>query len=63
MRVILLAAVAAIGFGLLSPTGAAALPAGGSAIGRSAADVQILQDVHWRWRWRHRHYRRCWRCW
>jgi hypothetical protein len=65
MRLVVLAAISALGLGLLSMSGASAMPANGVAIGQAASAGQLAQPVWWRYRYRwHRwHYHYWWRRW
>jgi hypothetical protein len=64
MRIAVLAAIAAAGVGLLAMSAASAAPVYGTAIGSTAANLNLMQEVQWRRRYHHRRfcYRHPYRC-
>jgi len=64
MRSIVIAAVMAVGIGLVGVQASSAAPANGMVISK-AAGAGNVEQVHWRnwhyrWHWRHHHHRRWW---
>ena len=62
MRLVVLAAISALGLGLLAMSGASAMPANGAAIDQAASAGQLAQPIWWRYRYRWHRYR-YWRRW
>jgi hypothetical protein len=62
MRLVVLAAISALGLGLLAMSGASAMPANGVAIDHAAPAPPLAEPVWWRYRyrWRRWHYWRRW---
>ena len=62
MRLVGLAAISALGLGLLAMSGASAMPANGVAIDQAASARQPAEPVWWRhrYRWHRWHYWRRW---
>jgi hypothetical protein len=62
MRLVVLAAISALGLGLLAMSGASAMPANGVAIDQAAPARQPAELVWWRhrYRWHRWHYWRRW---
>ena len=48
MRLVVLAAMSALGLGLLAMSGASAMPANGVAIDQAASAGQLAQPIWWR---------------
>jgi hypothetical protein len=53
MRMGIIAAVAAVGFGFIALSGASAAPASGTVIKATAAQASVMENVWW-------HRRHCW---
>jgi len=60
MRLVVIAALSALGLGLFAVSGAVAMPANGLAIDKAAVAGQLTEPVWWRYRYRwhrwHYHY-------
>ncbi len=56
MRAIFIAALVALGIGLVGTSPTLAAPASGVVIGNAAHLNQVVDRAHWRWR----HHRHCW---
>jgi hypothetical protein len=56
MRSIVIAAVMALGIGLVGVQASSAAPANGLAIGKAAAAGHVTEQAHWRYH----HHRHCW---
>lgn len=60
MRAIFIAALMALGIGLVGTSPISAAPARGGPIADAAHVNQSVDKAHWYWRRHHRHHRHCW---
>jgi hypothetical protein len=60
MRGTFIAALMALGIGLIGTSPLSAAPISGGVIGDAAYLNEVVDQVHWRWRRHHRHHRHCW---